>query len=431
MICKKCGKEFNSENNICTFCNHDNNVEENVQPTETSVPAETQTPVEQPQTAEPAPVAEAVPAQPVAETPAPEVKAEPEVEDLFADEKKEEPASAELVIEEPAKTEETAPVETPVAEAAPAADVTPAAETVTETPAKAEETPVAETPAPEAVAAAPETTPATTETVTTEAAPTEEQPKSKISGKTIAMLVLIVILVVVVVIMYLPKGEDEPTPEPTPNEQNQPANNNNNNNNNNEKPGNEATTNIFSFSGVYKNGDIEITMYASSSTTVSLFGTVGEESIMEDLELKDNNLVLEDEFFGETSSIRVVKTAEGIQLTASSSEAENALNKITGLYTKSETVNSTWTGIYKNGELEYIIDQYAANELSFSYTNGPTVSGSFGNLDNFNETTITYEGMFGDKFVITKTATGINVVATSTDTEEDMTAFNGTFEKVK
>ena len=47
--------------------------------------------------------------------------------------KKEEPASAELVIEEPAKTEETAPVETPVAEPAPAADVTPAAETVTET----------------------------------------------------------------------------------------------------------------------------------------------------------------------------------------------------------------------------------------------------------------------------------------------------------
>lgn len=156
MICKKCGKEFNSENNICTFCNYDNNIEVNVQPIENLA-------------AEPL----------VSSTPSTAAVPTEEVEDLFGDEKKEEPVKVE-VTPTPA-----APVVEPTQTEATTSSATPTAEPV--------QTETIVNPAP------------VVESTQEETSITEEQPKSQLNTRTIVMLIIIVILIIVTVLTYLPK----------------------------------------------------------------------------------------------------------------------------------------------------------------------------------------------------------------------------------
>lgn len=437
MVCKKCGKEFTSENNICPFCNEDNTVAETPVATSDAQPEVTnETPVDpevttqQPETTETKPTEEAT----------------PEIEDLFDEPKKEEPAKEELVIEEP-KTSEAAPT----TETAPV--VTDA--TQTETPV---ETPVATPEASVETPVAPEATPTTpTAEVKEEPAPTTEvapatdattaapetQPAKKSNGKTILLLLVVVALIIVVVIMYLPKDEEEAgntdtNNTPTTNETTNNENNNNETNNNNNNTTPETTSSIsdlLAFSGVYENGNVSITIYAVGSDSVS-FSVVSDNGIeMQNLELDANkNLFLEDDSFGETTSIKVEKTADGIKVTASSSDTESALNSINNTYTKKATITSTWSGLYKNGDVEFVIDEYTTGTLALNYADNKNyIFGQYGNIEDYTETTINYVSEFFDEtttITITKTTDGIQVVATSTDPEEDLTTLNGTFTKM-
>lgn len=172
MICKKCGKEFNSENNICTFCNYDNNIEGNVQPIENLA-------------AEPL----------LSSTSSTAAVPTEEVEDLFEDEKKEEPVKVEVTPTPAAPVVEPVQIETTTSSAAPTAE-----------PVQTEATTSSATPTAEPVQTETIVNPApVVESTQEETSITEEQPKSQLNTRTIVMLIIIVILIIVTVLTYLPK----------------------------------------------------------------------------------------------------------------------------------------------------------------------------------------------------------------------------------
>lgn len=172
MVCKKCGKEFTNDTNVCPFCNEDNKVEEVVATPTEAAPAEVKA-------EETAPAVENL----VEETVTP---AAPVVEDLITEEEKPaEPVVEDLVIEEPAAPAET-PVEAVVEEAKP--EETPATEATTEE--VKEEAPVVEA----AVIDSSVASPTEEEYVSTE---------KKITPRTIFLGILIVVLAVIAVLMYI------------------------------------------------------------------------------------------------------------------------------------------------------------------------------------------------------------------------------------
>lgn len=326
MVCKKCGKEFTSDNNICPFCNNDNNLSDNS--------ATTTQPVVETKTEEVESLLEPVTPTPADETSKP---AESEVEVLLEPAKPATQPEPEVeVLLEPAKPDsEQAPAVVPEVETLVEQKSEPATQSATETVAE----PVAEN---QTVATPPENasspttitesnTESTTETSTNADDDEEPEEKKKIEPRIIVMGIIILILTVIVVIMYLPKNGEETNTNNT--------DTNTNTNNTNDEEENIPTT-VKYWEGTYTNDKFEIAIQETDANIAYIFvsdiatngATFAYENVFENY--TQEQLYKVDESIEAEYTLTVTKTEEGIEVFAVARDSGSTLNDISGTYIK-------------------------------------------------------------------------------------------------
>ena len=326
MVCKKCGKEFTSDNNICPFCNNDNNLNDNAA-TETSQPVVEEKKEEVESLLEPVTPAkeELKPAEPEVEVllePAPATTEQPEVEVLLEPAKQVSEQTptpeVETLVEqknEPATLPTTEVVAEPIVEK-------PAVATTTEN--TIESTPTTAN-----------TTELTTETSTNTDDDEESEEKKKIEPRVIIMMIIIVVLGVIALCMYWPKNDGET---------NAGTNTNTNNNTNNTPTQDDFYEDDLgvtkNWSGIYKNDnfEVEIIEFDGITADITITGITAEGTNFTYnnyfVDFTEEMLYKKDKSIESEYELTITKTVDGIQVFAVSSDPTSNINQISGIYTK-------------------------------------------------------------------------------------------------
>jgi len=425
MLCKNCGKEFDSENKVCPYCSTDNNVSNS--PNVESVETLDTTPETKPEVST-VPVVE----NKVEESVKPVVE---EIENLIEPVKEEKVENLETAVQE-----EKLVIEEPTAE--------PKVETLTE--------PVSEEKVETTIESAATNTPTETkpevttnndvtmtiggQSVNTSENNSDLTPTKKNNTRLIIMFILIAVLAVVAFLVNKP-ADDKSTNNTNNNETNANNNTNNNVNNNSNSTGTNTDVNktntLLSYSGVYTNGKYEIIITASTrSSSEMLISPVTTESLDEKITMElDGYILVNDDFFSEyEEDIRIEKTADGINITASTTNTNSKINDINGSYTKKNVVTKNWTGYYKNDKLEVIIDESdGANAILIveGEKDGTFIS-YISSYDNYTEQKIyDKDTSFGKtkEITIEKTADGIKLTASSTEPDDLDNQISGIYSK--
>lgn len=199
--------------------------------------------------------------------------------------------------------------------------------------------------------------------------------------------------------------------------------------------------NLNIWNGTYINGKISFKLYRSASDQIELSitkdnsddsGNFSFEISAYSIKLDSaEKLVYEDDFFGNAVSITISKTDEGVALQASSSDSESFLNEADGNYVKENSSTAGWDGVYKNGDVLVILAEVAHNELYMTISSGFSEYSTY--FSEYTSAKISYENeSFGDidYISIVKTATGIDIQSSSTNTDSLLNTTSGSFTKI-
>lgn len=167
---------------------------------------------------------------------------------------------------------------------------------------------------------------------------------------------------------------------------------------------------LFAFSGTYVKDQYLIVMNISSKKTIDLTITDGKNFSTITLELDSNNYLVNQEELIEVEkvNIKIAKTKEGIDLTASSKIEESIFYELSGVF-KTEKINdNNWSGYYTYKDTSIIIDEYGDGLIylyidSINYTNY---------IDKYEKGKIILEEKFPEgteKVTIEKTKDGIKL----------------------
>lgn len=253
------------------------------------------------------------------------------------------------------------------------------------------------------------------------------------SKRNIAIVMIIMGMLMVATGVVLTFVDDNKSLDSGNNSNNENGTGNENANNNDNTKSNSINT-LLSYSGVYSNGNNSLTLYLATADYAYMTTTSDEGVIMISLELDDNgNLVYTDSFSfdDEEIEIKISKVDNGISVVASSSDATSSYNSMSGTYVKKE-FEATWSGYYKNGDIDLIIDEYTSDAVQIfiqkDFSSFSLVA------DGYTDTTIDYSDEFFDdvdEINIEKTDTGLVVTASSSDSESLLNEISGNYTLVK
>jgi len=407
MQCKKCGKEFENKNNVCPFCNNDNNIDN------ASVENDNNSEIKTDLTT---------------------------IESSNKEQQKEEKSKSstdineiELLIEEPDKPEVVLePVEQSTSSQS---DVTDSKENQELNVNQTEniQTSSAEVQQDNSSVNI-DTTTETNDTLNNNIEP-EKQPK-KINPRMIVFGLIIAVLIIVVILMYMPKKEDSNNLNKVETENNQ--NEDSKPNDNQVYPENNSNNDIntmFSYTGIYSNDNYEIMMHVANTKNIEIEiipinnnDLISYSSTYLKLD-EENNLVTEDDEFND-EIIKVIRNAdESISITASSKEENSIYNLISGTYKKNNNNQRNWAGYYKNNKYDVIIDE--CDDTIFLYI-GKDNTSYVDYFENYTENKIyKKDESFGvtSEITIERTKDVITITSSSTDKEDLENQISGSYTK--
>lgn len=195
----------------------------------------------------------------------------------------------------------------------------------------------------------------------------------------------------------------------------------------------KSSTELVSYNGVYTMGDTSVIIYMDYEDSSTLIIKQDSESSSMTVVLdEEGNLVRENATVAEEIRVSIEKTDEGIKLTASSSDKDSILNKISGNYVKNEFTSLEWDGAYTKGDVAIILSECDEKLIYANITqkDNNMISTKELELTTYTDSKITYVGTFFDDeetVTIEKTEEGIKVTASSTDTDSILNKISGTY----
>lgn len=90
--------------------------------------------------------------------------------------------------------------------------------------------------------------------------------------------------------------------------------------------------------GVFESNDVSITIYQTKEDRANLLIVKGSSSYQREVDIVNGRISYEDEFFEDIDSISASITEDTLTITASSTDSESLLNKVSGTYTRTKTL---------------------------------------------------------------------------------------------
>lgn len=204
---------------------------------------------------------------------------------------------------------------------------------------------------------------------------------------------------------------------------------------------NKNDANLDNWIGRYEKGDIIISLYRTGYDTITFdieTNNTGNNYVTDYsaffIEISDKKLYSNRNSFGDTYTIEIEKTSNGITVKASSTDEESLLNYCSGEYEIKEFEKLGWTGIYSNNENTIIISEIYEDNL-YIVLNSENSTKNIGHVfDEVSNDEIYYETEFFDKkeeMRIQKTSKGIKVEASSEDEDNLFNYISGDYTKEK
>lgn len=182
------------------------------------------------------------------------------------------------------------------------------------------------------------------------------------------------------------------------------------------------------WNGTYVNGNTKIMIYKVADKMVTV-GIIGNSYTYIDINIDDEEkIIYNDDFLGASSSLIIEKTANGIKVTASSSDANSVLNNINGTYTKNQFKSKGWDGTYANGDVSVIISEIDQNSVICTITKVYSVA-SFP-FDTISASELVYiDETDKDTVKVAKTENGIYINANSKQEDSLFNEITGGYTK--
>ena len=195
------------------------------------------------------------------------------------------------------------------------------------------------------------------------------------------------------------------------------------------------------WNGTYTKGKIEIKLCRTGLDTIDIditkdysddsdseFGsrTEGYSITLDSAE----KLFYEDDF-DEKITITISLNNGGIELKASSVDAESLLNEVDGHYAKVEFPSAGWDGVYTNGDWLIVLAEVNSGELYINISSGLQFYLAY--FNNYSNEKISFENeLFGDtdSISIVRTETGIEMQSSSSGEDSLLNKISGSYARI-